>query len=158
LPSGGTASTAGAWPVWLISPAAAARPLFPPEERHQVLVLATTRPADLGVPTSHWSLDGLAYHILKDAHYRDLSRSTVQRLLAEADLKPHKSRYGLHSDDPDFEAKALARCRLYLAAPALYRQGELVRCVDAKTSIQALERLHPTKATKPGQVELREFE
>jgi transposase len=110
------------------------------------------------VPTSHWSLDDLAYHILKEAHYRDMSRSTVQRILAEAELKPHRSRYWLHSDDPDFEAKALDICRLYLDAPVLYRRGELVICVDEKTSIQALERLHPTKPAQPGRVELREFE
>jgi len=157
-PSGAVASIASAWLGWLTSPAAAARPLFPPEERHQVVVLATTKPADVGVPTSHWSLDDLAYHILQDAHYRDLSRSTIQRILAEADLKPHKSRYWLHSDDPDFEAKALDICRLYLAAPRLYQRGELVLCVDEKTSIQALERLYPTKPTQPGRVELREFE
>jgi transposase len=120
--------------------------------------LATTKPADVGVPTAHWSLDDLAYHTLQEAHYRDMSRSTIQRILAEADLKPHKSRYWLHSDDPDFEPKALAVCRLYLAAPRLYQRGELVLCVDEKTSIQALERLHPTKPAKPGQVELREFE
>jgi hypothetical protein len=120
--------------------------------------LATTKPAAVGVPTSHWSLDDLAYHILKDAHYRDMSRSTVQRILAEADLKPHKSRYWLHSDDPDFESKALAICRLYLAAPRLYQRGELVLCVDEKTSIQALERLYPTKPAEPGRVERREFE
>jgi hypothetical protein len=145
-------------PVWQTSPGAAARPLFPPEDRHKVLVLATTKPADAGVPTSHGSLDDLAHHILQEAHDRDLSRSTGQRILAEADLKPHQSRYWLHSDDPGFEAKALAIGRLYLAAPALYRKGELVLCVDEKTSIQALERLHPTRPPKPGQVELREFE
>jgi transposase len=110
------------------------------------------------VPTSHWSLDDLAYHILKDAHYRDMSRSTVQRILAEADLRPHKSRYWLHSDDPDFEAKALDICRLYLDAPRLYRQGELVVCVDEKTGIQALQRRHPTKPARPGAPELQEFE
>src|SRR5205807_356899 len=81
-----------------------------------------------------------AYRVLRDAHSRDMSRSTVQRVLAGADLKPHKSRYWLHSDDPDFEAKALAVCRLYLDAPRLYRQGELVVCVDEKTGMQALER------------------
>lgn len=110
------------------------------------------------MPASHWSLDDLAYRILQDAHYRDMSRSTVQRILAAADLKPHKSRYWLHSDDPDFEAKALAVCRLYLDAPRLYRQGELVVCVDEKTGMQALERLHPSRPARPGRPELREFE
>ena len=50
-----------------------------------------TGPADVGLPTTRWSLDDLAYHILQDAHYRDMARSTVQRILAEADLKPHRS-------------------------------------------------------------------
>jgi len=136
----------------------AARSLFPPEDRHKVLTLATTKPQEVGVPASHWSLDDLAYHILRDAHYRDMARSTVQRILAEADLKPHKSRYWLHSDDPDFETKALDICRLYLDAPRLYQQGELVICVDEKTGIQALERLHPTKPAQPGRPALREFE
>ena len=69
-------------------------------------MLATTPPADLGVPTSHWSLDDLAFQILKDAHYKDMSRSTVGRILAEADLQPHRCRYWLQRHDPDFEAKA----------------------------------------------------
>jgi len=121
-------------------------------------VLATTPPADLGVPTSHWSLDDLAFQILQDAHYQDMSRSTVQRILAGADLQPHRSRYWLKSHDPDFEAKALNVCGLYLQALALYRQDELVVSVDEKTGIQALERLHPTLPTRPGQIERREFE
>ena len=136
----------------------AARPLFPPEDRHKVVVLATTQPADVGVPTSRWSLDDLAYHILKDAHYRDMARSTIQRILAEADLKPHRSTYWLHSDDPAFEAKALDICRLYLDAPRLYQLGELVICVDEKTSIQALERARPTTPAAPGRPERRDPE
>jgi hypothetical protein len=110
------------------------------------------------VPASHWSLDDLAFHILQDARHRDMARSTIQRILAEAELRPHKSKYWLHSLDPAFETKALAICRLYLDAPRLYRQGELVLCTDEKTGIQALERLHPAKPVKPGRVELQEFE
>ncbi len=110
------------------------------------------------MPTSHWSLDDLAYHILKDAHYRDMSRSTVQRILADADLQPHRSRYWLQSHDADFEAKALDICGLYLQAPALHARGELVVSIDEKTSIQALERLHATLPARPGRVERREFE
>lgn len=134
------------------------RPLFPPEDRHKVLVLATTVPQEVGVPVSHWSLEDLAFHIIKDAHYRDMSRSTVQRLLNQGELKPHKVRSWLHSNDPDFEAKALEICRLYLKAPTLYQQGELVVCTDEKTGIQALERKHPTKTMQPGLPERREFE
>src|SRR5947209_97290 len=76
---------------------------FSPEDRHKVLVLATTKPAEAGTPVSHWSLDDLATHILNDAHYRAMSRSTVQRVLAQAELKPHKVRSWMHSDDPQFD-------------------------------------------------------
>ena len=142
----------------MTSRGAVARGLFPPEERHQVLVLVTTKPADLGVPVSHWSLEDLAIKILQDAHYRDMSRSTIQRILAQADLKPHKCRSWLHSDDPVFEEKALAICKLYLDAPRLYQHGELVLCCDEKTSIQALERKYPTKPMQSGRPALQEFE
>jgi transposase len=135
-----------------------ARGLFPPEERHQVVVLATTEPANADTPVSHWSLEDLAIKIVNDAHYRDMSRSTIQRILAEADLQPHKCRSWLHSDDPDFEPKALEICRLYTEAPRLYERGELVLCCDEKTGIQALERKYPDKPMQPGRPRLREFE
>jgi len=121
-------------------------------------VLATTRPAALGLPFSHWSLEDLAIRILKDAHYRDMSRSTVNRILNANDLKPHRCTQWLHSDDPEFEAKALHIARLYLDAPRLYRHGELVLCVDEKTGIQALERKYPGRPMASGQPERREFE
>jgi transposase len=138
--------------------AAADRPLFPPEDKHKVLVLATTPPADVGVPTTHWSLDDLAYQILKEAQYQDMSRSTIQRILADADLQPHRSRYWLKSHDEDFEAKTLDVCQLYLDSFRLFEKNELVVSVDEKTGIQALERLHATLRGCPGQIERREFE
>jgi transposase len=87
-----------------------------------------------------------------------MSRSTVQRILAEAELKPHKVRSWMHSDDPEFERLALDICRLYLKAPVLHQQGELILCTDEKTGIQALERKHPGKPAGPGRIELREPE
>jgi transposase len=120
--------------------------------------LATTPPADVGVPTSHWSLDDLAFQILQDAHYKDMSRSTIQRILVEADLQPHRSRYWLQSHDPDFEARALEICGVYLEAFRLRQCGELVVSVDEKTGIQALQRLHETLPAQAGQIERREFE
>jgi hypothetical protein len=142
----------------MISRGAVHRGLFPPEDRHKVVVLATTKPAELGLPISHWSLDDLAVQILKDAHYQDMSRSTINRVLNGNDLKPHRCTQWLHSDDPDFETKALDIARLYLDAPRLYQQGELVLCTDEKTSIQALERKHPGRPMIPGRPERREFE
>jgi hypothetical protein len=157
-PNGEDAFSASALTGSLTFPVAAGRPLFPPEDKHKVLALATTPPTDLGVPTTHWSLDDLAFQILKDAHYKDMSRSSIQRILAEADLQPHRSRYWLKSHDPDFETKTLDICGLYLKALTLFEHDELVVSVDEKTSIQALERLHETLCMRPGQIERQEFE
>jgi DDE superfamily endonuclease len=87
-----------------------------------------------------------------------MSRSTIQRILAQAELKPHKVRSWMHSDDPAFEKLALEICGLYLKAPVLYRQGELLLCTDEKTGMQALERKHPDKPATPGHIALREPE
>ena len=50
-------------------------------------------------------------------------------------------------------------CETYRAAPKrLENEGIHTVCVDEKTGIQALERITPTKPTRPGQIEKREFE
>jgi transposase len=132
--------------------------LFPPEDLHRVVALATEKPADQGVPAAQWSLSDLAARILNDAHPAAMSRSTIFRVLNEAAIKPHKSRYWLNSHDPDFEAKTLEIAHLYLDAPRLHQHGELVICTDEKTGIQALEPKYPTKPVQPDRPSLREFE
>jgi transposase len=49
-------------------------------------------------------------------------------------------------------------CETYAAAPRLAQEGTHVISTDEKTGIQALERLHPTKPTRPGLTERIEFE
>ncbi len=49
-------------------------------------------------------------------------------------------------------------CQTYAEAKAIDEQGGYVVSTDEKTGIQALERLHPTKDTKPGLTERLEFE
>ncbi len=87
-----------------------------------------------------------------------MSRSTIWRILDEADLKPHKSVYWLNSHDQDFNPKAEDICRLYVNAPRLYQQGRLLICCDEKTGMQLLQRLHPTQPVERGKPEKREFE
>jgi len=49
-------------------------------------------------------------------------------------------------------------CGTYAEAACLHREGAHVISTDEKTGIQALERLHPTKPTRPGLTERIEFE
>ncbi len=113
---------------------------FPPDERLHVVNLASSKTEDHDQPATRWSLDDLAFTIVNEAHHRDLSRSTIQRILADADLKPHKSVYWLNSHDPDFDTKAKDICQLYRNAFGLYQQGRLVISSDEKTGLQILGR------------------
>ncbi|HEX4613336.1 MAG TPA: helix-turn-helix domain-containing protein [Urbifossiella sp.] len=83
---------------------------FSPSERLHVITLASRTTEEHQQPDTSWGLDNLALEILRDAHHRDMSRSTIGRILAEVDLKPHRSQYWLNSHDPDFDAKAKHIC------------------------------------------------
>lgn len=131
---------------------------FPPAELTAVVNLATSKTEEHDQPATRWSLDDLAATILNKAHHQAMSRSTIWRILDEADLKPHKSVYWLNSHDPDFDQKAQAICRLYVNAPRLYQQGRLLICCDEKTGMQILQRKYPTQPMQPGKPEKREFE
>src|SRR5713101_5401512 len=133
------------------------RGAFPPSERVDVLSIATKKPATYHCPATRWSLDDLVA-ALSQHRLRPMSRSSLWRILEEADLKPHRSVYWLNSHDPDFDTKAQDICKLYVQAPVLYQHGELVICTDEKTGMQILERKHPTILAQPGKPEKREHE
>jgi len=57
-----------------------------------------------------------------------------------------------------FEQQVKAVCETYQEAPRRQAQGDHTISCDEMTGIQALERKHPTKPMRPGEVEKREFE
>ena len=67
----------------------------------------------------------------------DLSRSSVQRILAGAEVQPHRERYYLFTkkERPDYEIRRDAICGAYLRD---LPDDELLVCMDEKTGIQAL--------------------
>ncbi len=97
--------------------------------------------------STHWSCRKLAQEL-------GLSKSTVQRILAQAQLKPHRLDRYMASNDPDFESKAADIIGLYLHPP----QHAAVFCLDEKTAIQALDRLDPVLPLSPGRAERHGFE
>jgi transposase len=133
------------------------RGAFPPSARLDVLSMATRKPTTYHCPATHWSLDDLVA-ALHQRRLWTMSRSSIWRLLDEADLKPHRSVYWLNSHDPDFEAKAQNICSLYLNALRFFAQGRVVICTDEKTGMQMLQRKYPTQPIAPGKPEKREHE
>jgi transposase len=105
----------------------------------------TTQPPSDG--STHWSCRKMAAAL-------GLSKTTVQRLWAQARLKPHRLDRYMASNDPDFEKKAADVIGLYLNPP----QHAAVFCVDEKTAIQALDRLDPVLPLSPGRAERHGFE
>lgn len=83
-----------------------------------------------------------------------VSKSTVQRILAQSKLQPHRFERYMASNDPEFEAKAADIIGLYTNPP----QHAAVFCVDEKTAIQALDRLEPVLPLSPGRAERHGFE
>ncbi len=57
-----------------------------------------------------------------------------------------------------YEADVRKVCQTYASAPALATGGAHIVSTDEKTGIQALERIHPMKPTRPGLTERLEFE
>ena len=103
---------------------------------------------------SQYSVRDLARLVEGRGEILTMSPATVQRILAALVLKPHRLRYFLTRTDPHFEEKMAEIIGLYLHPPRHSR----VLCLDEKTGLQALERLHPTRPLRPGLVERQEFE
>jgi len=100
------------------------------EERGKVIAMACTTPVD---GSSRWS-------VRKLAEATGHGKSTVQKILAEGAIKPHKTKCWCgKSPDPEFEEKQAAIIGLYMNLP----ENALVLCVDEKSQIQALDRTQP---------------
>jgi transposase len=115
-----------------------------PAVQARVIRRAQQKPSD---GSTHWSCRKLAEEL-------GISKSTVQRVLAQANLRPHRLERYMASNDPEFERKAADIIGLYLNPP----QHAAVFCVDEKTAIQALDRLDPVLPLSPGRAERHGFE
>ncbi len=126
---------------------AGVRRSFPPEERPEVLALAGHPLSELAAARTHWALRPLVEAAQSWGYVRNRpGKSTVGRWRSEIALKPHRVRRWLHSPDPEFRRQLRRIVRLYLRPP----RGRRVICVDEKTQVQILERLHPGRPPAPG--------
>ena len=115
-----------------------------PALQARVIRRAQQKPGD---GSTHWSCRKLSEDL-------GISKSTVQRILAQAKLQPHRLDHYMASNDPEFESKAADIIGLYMNPP----QHAAVFCVDEKTAIQALDRLDPVLPLSPGRAERHGFE
>jgi transposase len=135
---------------------------FTAEQITLLFALACEPPEKSDLPITHWTGAELAAEAIKRGIFESISVSQVNRLLREAELQPHRSRYWLNTTEKDpeqFQAQVHIVCACYHDAPQLYFHHDThTISVDEMTGIQALERIATTLLMKPGQTELREFE
>jgi transposase len=136
-----------------------------PEDKAWVVHLACTKPKELGYAAELWTRRTLAEHIRSVAAssgHPGLARAgkaTVQRILDEQELKPHKIRYYLQRRDPDFEAKMNQVLVVYRELSMEAAQGVrtpdgrqvFTVSVDEKPGVQAIANTAPDLPPVPMQ-------
>src|SRR3954451_16630371 len=135
---------------------------FTAEQITLLFALACEPPEKSGLPITHWTGAELAAEASKRGIVESISTSQVNRLLRQAELQPHRSRYWLNTTEKDpvlFQTQVEMVCACYHDAPQLYFQHNThTISVDEMTGIQALERVAATLEMIPGHIQLREFE
>jgi len=118
-----------------------------------VVSLACQKPEALGRLETHMTQELIVEEAAKKGTH--LSRSSVQRILAAAELKPHRNRYYLFTDKlgPEYEPRRDAICELYMRE---LPTNEVAVCFDEKTGMQALGTPHEGKGPRPGRIQLTE--
>jgi DDE superfamily endonuclease len=144
---------------WRTIPDAAVKPLFPPRDHALVKALACERVAETGEPISRQSLADLTSRVQRVLR-KDMSRSTVWRILDEDAIKPWRYEYWIFPRDPQFLEKAGPILDLYAGnwGGKPLKSSDFILSADEKTSIQARIRIHPSLGPGPGRAARVEFE
>lgn len=156
--AGVSAGSQGISRSWMKKDAAASR-LFPPLDRARVQAMACETVAQTKLPLSRQSIADLTTRA-KAALGRDISGSSVWRILHESAIKPWQHEHWIFPRDPNFEAKASPILDLYAGVWQGQPLGEkdYVLSSDEKTSIQARRRCHAEMPPEPGQTRRIETE
>jgi transposase len=126
-------------------------------QRAEVCALACQLPVETGLPLSRWSCPELAREVTRRGLIGSISASSVRRILVENPIKPWQYESWIYPRDPDFAAKAAIVLNLYQGSyqgKPLGSQDRIVS-IDAKPSIQARERRHPSTGAGAGHPGIR---
>lgn len=112
------------------------------EEKAWIINTACQKPVDFGYAAETWTYAGLTSHINKTAQaagYTRLStihKSTVNTILDEADIKPHKITYYCENRDPDFDSKMHNVLLVYKQLEMQFNEsGELIVSDDSPVHV-----------------------
>ena len=138
-------------------------PVITQEAKAWVINLACRKPTDLGYAAEMWTRKALADHVRKYAPeaghdcLKKAVKATIQRILDEHPICPHKIAYYLERRDPDFEQKMADILCVYkeinlqneAAAPGDI-PSIITVSVDEKPGVQAIKNIAPDIMPDPG--------
>lgn len=121
-----------------------------PTERAAVTALACSKPRQHGEKGLRWRGAQLARVLQREGSVRQISGSSVRRLLRAEKIKPWQYHSWQKSTDPDFVPKAAPVLEAYETAVVDAAAGILTVCTDEKTSLQARQRTSETQPAQSG--------
>lgn len=147
-------------------------PVITDEAKAWVVNIACRKPGEFGYAAEMWTRSGLAAHVRQhalEAGHDCLTRAakaTIQRILDEHMVRPHKMAYYLERRDPEFEQKMAEVLCVYRE---VFLQNEtmpgetlpmITVSVDEKPGVQAIKSIAPDLLPGPGKQSrvLRDYE
>ena len=138
-------------------PRPGARPVITPADKAWVVHLACSKPKDLGYAAELWTRKSLAEHVRSHAvtaghtALQQAAKATIQRILDEQELQPHRLQYYLERRDPEFETKMREVLLVYEQVSLAPAEGVKTDAgqpvftvsVDEKPGVQALGNTAP---------------
>ncbi len=138
-------------------------PVITEEAKAWVINLACTKPKDHGYAAEIWSRSLLARHARRygpEAGHdclRTAVKATIQRILKQYPLRPHKIKYYLEKRDADFDRKMQEILVVYKEVNVqneLAKAGEMspliTVSIDEKPGVQAIQNTAPDLSPDPG--------
>lgn len=132
------------------------QPVITEEAKAWVISLACQKPKDLGYAAEVWTRKALAEHARKygpeSGHdcLKKACKATIQRILSEHPISPHKVAYYLERRDPDFDRKMEEVLCVYKEVNLQNEtlgSGEvppvITVSVDEKPGVQAIQNIAP---------------
>ena len=124
------------------------------DDKVWLVSIACSKPTDYDYAAESWTRSQLSKHVRKTAEaaghpsLRKAGKATVQRILKEHDVRPHKTSYYLERRDPDFEEK-MAQILVVYKEIEVFRENpekdenrrETTISYDEKPGIQAISNI-----------------
>ena len=148
----------------------AKEPVITEEAKAWVINLACSKPKEHGYAAEMWTRSALADHARKQGPeaghdcLKKAAKATIQRILDEHPLRPHKMAYYLEKRDPEFDQKMADVLCVYqevnLQNEADRALSVITVSVDEKPGVQAIKNIAPDVMPQPGKQSriLRDYE